>query len=251
MKRIFFVVFVTISTLISCKSNRYHIQSIEGKQININKKIASDTQFLEYIAPYRTHIEEELNTILTYNPTDLVKDIPQLNTPLSNLMADAAYEQAQPVFLGRTGKNIDFAMFNWGGIRSDLPKGNVTTRSVFNLMPFENRLVIIEMTGEKIMELAHYLIQMKKSHPLSKQIELHFAQDTIISLKINGKDVKKDQHYFVCTSDYLANGGDKMDFFKNPISLLDIDYLFRNALIDYFTKIDTIQVQSDNRFKQL
>ena len=251
MKKNFFVIFATIFIFISCKSNRYHIQSIKGKQININQEMVSDTQISDYITPYRTHIEEELNTILTYNPTDLVKDVPELNAPLCNLMADAAYQQAQPVFFHRTGKNIDFALFNWGGVRSDLPKGNVTTRSVFNLMPFENRLVIVEITGEKIYEMAHYLIQMKKSHPLSKQIELHFTQDTIVSLKINGKAVEKDQHYFVCTSDYLANGGDKMDFFRNPISLLDIDYLFRNALIDFFTKIDTIQVRSDNRFKQL
>ncbi len=70
----------------------------------------------------------------------------------------------------------------------------------------------------------------------------------VISASVNGKSIDPDQNYFVATSDYLQQGGDSMYFFSDPVNLYNIDYKLRNAIIDYFHKIDTIKAKQDNRF---
>src|SRR5690606_3506746 len=102
------------------------------------------------------------------------------------------------------------------------------------------------------MELIDYLAKSKTAHPISKQLELHLNSDgSIANASILKKPIDVTKSYYIATSDFLANGGDHMDFFKNPISTTDIDYLLRNQIIDYFVKNDTIKASVDQRFIQL
>jgi 2',3'-cyclic-nucleotide 2'-phosphodiesterase (5'-nucleotidase family) len=68
-----------------------------------------------------------------------------------------------------------------------------------------------------------------------------------INIKINGKDLDPNATYYVATSDYLANGGDNMLFFKKGTQRYDLDYKLRAVLIDYFTQVDTIIAPKDTR----
>ena len=113
-------------------------------------------------------------------------------------------------------------------------------------MPFDNELVVVKLTGEKISELATYFINNKKAHPLSKNIEL-IIQESNYNLKINEEEFDNNKTYTVLTSDYLQEGGDKMDFFKKPTKLIKLDYKIRDAIIDFFMKTDTLQTAIDNR----
>jgi 5'-nucleotidase len=93
-----------------------------------------------------------------------------------------------------------------------------------------------------------YLERAKTAHPVSG-IQIEMDQDyKVTSAKINGEDIDEDKTYFVATSDYLQQGGDNMNFFKDPIQLYKVDYKLRNAIIDYFKKVDTVRVEKDNRF---
>ena len=116
------------------------------------------------------------------------------------------------------------------------------------LMPFENEIVVAELSGEKIKEMLTYLERAKTAHPVSG-IQIEMDQDyKVTSAKIKGEEIDEDKTYFVATSDYLQKGGDNMSFFKNPIELYKVDYKLRNAIIDYFKKVDTLKVDKDNRF---
>ena len=202
----------------------------------------------EFIKPYREKVEGEMNTVLSYTEKDLVRTDGELESSLGNLMADLCFKRANPVFSSRTSKNIDFALFNYGGIRAGITKGGIKTENAFQLMPFENSLVVVELTSEKIKELVKYLINGKRAHPLSKQINLTITKIGY-NLTINKKPIEDSKTYFVLTSDYLQNGGDHMNFFKNPVSIVNLDYKLRNAIIDYFKETDTIQVKLDGRFR--
>ncbi|WP_298286936.1 5'-nucleotidase C-terminal domain-containing protein [Lutibacter sp.] len=245
----FIISFFTLLLVISCKNEPQHLVKIEGKLLPVNEKLESVKEIEDFIQPYKEKVEKEMNTVLSYTKTDLVRTDSQLESSLGNLMADLCFERANPVFNSRTGKNIDFAMFNYGGIRAGITKGNITTENAFNLMPFENSLVVTELTYEKINELAQYLINGKRAHPISKQVNLVVTKDGF-DLKINHKTIEKNKTYFVLTSDYLQNGGDNMVFFKEPVTLHKLDYKVRNAIIDYFKEIDTVKVKLDGRFRK-
>ena len=225
---------------------------IKAKNIPIDENSPQEATIENFIAPYRQHVDNEMNKVLAQNAQDLVKDRnnPPLNAPITNFFADAVYETVAPYYKQRTGQTIDFVLLNFGGIRSDLPKGDITMGSAYNLMPFENEMVVLTMSGEKVQELADYLIKHRLPHPLSKQVQLQITHDgKITHFTIHGKPFNPKATYLVATSDYLMYGGDAMYFFSNPLKTDMLDYKVRNVLIDYFTKIDTLHAKQDNRFE--
>jgi len=247
MKKII-ILFFTIFLLFSCKNEPQHLVKIEGKLIPINEELTSKKAIEAIIEPFKVKVEAEMNAVLSYTPNELNRVDGKLESSLGNLMADLCFEKANPVFNSRTGKNIDFTMLNFGGIRAGISKGNITMEHAFNLMPFENELVVVELTSEKINELVNYLITSNRAHPVSKHLNLEITKKGY-NLKINNKPIDISKTYYVLTSDYLQNGGDNMNFFKNPVSLTKIDYKVRNAIIDYFKENDTIKVNLDGRFR--
>ncbi|WP_417362959.1 5'-nucleotidase C-terminal domain-containing protein [Galbibacter sp.] len=247
-----FVIFTTFMLCISCQQKDPKIQEIHGREIAMVDSIPEIDSIKKFITPYRTHIKEVLDTPLSYAPKTMQKSDGALNSSIGNFIADLTYEVSNPVFEKRTGKTIDFALLNHGGIRSIISQGVVSRRTAYQVMPFENRVLILEISGEKLMELLIYLAESKTAHPISKQLQLQLkANGDIAMATINNQAIDVTKNYFVVTSDFLANGGDHMNFFKNPISTTDIDYLLRNEIIDYFTKIDTIRAAVDQRFTQL
>ncbi len=246
MKNTILILFITLLS-VSCKKEPQYLVKIEGKQLPISAEISTNKAIEDFIQPYKEKVEAEMNTILSYTPKDLVRTDGKLESSLGNLMADLCFEKSNPVFNSRTGKNIDFAMFNFGGIRAGITKGAIKTINAFNLMPFENSLVVVEMTAEKVTELAKYLIAQNKAHPISKQLKLTVKTNGY-DLTIDNQPLDNSKTYFVLTSDYLQNGGDNMVFFKDPVKLFKLDYKVRNSIIDYFTEIDTVKVELDGRF---
>ena len=240
--------FLLSIALIACKGNNFQTAKIEGKRIGIDEEITADSEIKEFIAPYKDHLNNTLDSTLAYNPKNMIKTDGDLNTAIGNLMADVVMEQAKPVFKNRTGETIDMVLLNFGGIRSGLNKGKITTRSAYALMPFENAIVVTELKGTKIKEMLSYLEKAKTAHPVSG-IQITMKQNyKVIDARINGEQIRDDENYFVATSDYLQQGGDNMIFFKNPVNLYKIDYKIRNAIIDYFKKVDTLTTKKDNRF---
>ncbi|MCX2680043.1 5'-nucleotidase [Galbibacter sp. EGI 63066] len=225
------------------------MKEISGKELNITDTIQAVDSLESFIKPYRERIKAILDEPLAYNPKGMAKNDGGLNSAIGNFMADIVYEESNPVFKKRTGKDIDFVLLNHGGIRAVMSKGIVNQRVIYQIMPFENTVVVIEMTHEKLNDLIAYLAKYQVAHPISKQLQLVLNHDNSVkSVLINGKPIDKNKTYYVATSNYLADGGDHMDFFANPVSKTELDYLIRNQMIDHLEKIDTIKATTDNRF---
>lgn len=237
--------------LICCKGtekNTKNISEVSSERISVNGEINADKEIANFIKPYKEHLNATLDSVLAYNPNLLSKNDGDLNTAIGNLMADVVLQQANPVIKKRTGREIDMVLLNHGGIRAELPAGDITTRSAYNLMPFENEIVVAELTGTQLKEMLKYLEKAKTAHPVSG-IKIKANSDfKIMEATINGKKIDENKTYFVATSDYLFNGGDNMSFFKDPVNLYGSDYKIRNALIDHFTKTDTIRAKIDDRY---
>lgn len=243
--------FILGITLIGCKQAPVSVTKITAENIDITDSLETVAKIDSFIKPYRDHINKDLSSVLAYSVATYSKLDGELNTAIGNFMADIVYEQANPIFKSRTGKDIDFVLLNHGGIRSIISKGNVTTRTAYQVMPFENSIVVLDLPGKQVQELIEYLVRNKRAHPISK---LTIEVDSEFKLKkalIKGKPFDLNKNYLVCTNDYLANGGDRMNFFKTNDSLYVLDYKIRNALIDYLKKVDTISPTRDNRFIQV
>ncbi|MDB4752231.1 5'-nucleotidase C-terminal domain-containing protein [Winogradskyella sp.] len=245
------ILLFSTAAFLSCVED-YHLTKIKGKRIEINNEINGDKSIEEFVKPFRENVNKNLDSVISFALQTYSKSDGEYNTAIGNLMADAVFEEANPLFNKQTGQNIDFVILNHGGIRSIIPKGNITTRTAYKVMPFENSTVVVSLKGTQINEMLKYLSMAKRAHPLSKQVQITLDKDfQVTSASINNQPIDADRTYYVATNDYLYNGGDRMSFFHPNDSLYVLDYKIRNVLIDYFKKRDTISPKIDNRFIQL
>jgi 2',3'-cyclic-nucleotide 2'-phosphodiesterase (5'-nucleotidase family) len=232
--------------LLSCKNVDRNLSKITAKIVVIDSTIEPSIKIERMIAPYKEKLIDEMEQVLSYTSKDLTRKTFAMQSTLGNLKADMCFEMSTTLFKEKTNTAIDFAMFNYGGLRASISAGSVTKAEAFKLMPFENELVVVNITAKKVVALINYFIQNKTAHPLSKNIALLIKENTY-KLKINDQTFDKNKTYNVLTSDYLQDGGDKMNFFKNPERLTKLNYKVRDAIINYFEKVDTLKISIDKR----
>lgn len=245
-----FVIFLTLFFIFSCSPKNYNLNKIEGKQIPVTEKAAETPEIEKFIKPYRDHINQDLDNILAFCPQTLDKSDGKWQTSIGSLLADVCLQRGNIVFKAREKKDIDLCLLNHGGIRAILPKGNVTTRTAFEIMPFENNLVVLALKGEQIQDIAAYIIKEKKPQPLSGMTFTITKQNTAKDIQVQGKPLDLNKTYYVATNDYLANGGDSMNFFAKSTEKFDLNYKLRNVLIDYFKEVDTVLAPKNIRITE-
>lgn len=239
-----------ISLVLSCDNSK-KLVTTGGQNISINKDLQAVKDIEYIISPYKENLDKTMNEVLSFSMDTYSKNDGDYNTAVGNLMADAVFELTSPLFKSRTGKNIDMVLLNHGGIRSNLPKGNITTKTAYSLMPFENSVVVTALKGSVILEMTNYLKSFKKAHPISGLELVLNADNSYRKILVGGKSVDSEKTYYVATNDYLYKGGDRMDFFKKSDTLYDLNYKIRNVLLDYFSKNDTLNPTTDRRFIKL
>ncbi|MGB5275417.1 MAG: 5'-nucleotidase [Flavobacteriaceae bacterium] len=237
--------------MLSCQRQPPRLSEISGKQLPIASTLLIDDSVDAFIAPYRNRLNAVLDSTLAIAARPITKTDGDYNSSLGNLMADIIFTEANPIFEMRTGHPIDFVLLNFGGIRAPIAPGRVTARTAYEVMPFENSIVVVKINGKTVLKLVEYLIESKKAHPISGiQIVLD-DNNHPVKISIQGKPFDERNDYFVATSDYLLGGGDSMFFFKEAMEHINLDYYIRNAMIDHFKKVDTLSPVVDDRFYKI
>jgi 2',3'-cyclic-nucleotide 2'-phosphodiesterase (5'-nucleotidase family) len=223
LKNTILLLFILLS---SCKV--WHISEENGQKIQVeNEAVTKDAKILAMIEPYKQELGEVMNIEIGTNAEDMSKGKPE--SLLTNWFADALHQKTTDYYKKGT---VDFTVSNYGGIRIPvLAAGKITRGSIFELMPFDNMIVVIEMVDTTIMKLFNHMAG-DKGWPISKEATYTVKNGKAINIRINGKPLEKGKIYRVSTSDYLANGGDKCYFFKEG-KREDLGILMRDGLIQY------------------
>lgn len=218
--------FINILLLNACKPPIYHKTDVTS--VKINSEQPTSIQAASLIKPYKEELDAEMNEVLVISAEEFPKEKGKSETKLGNLVADLSLEVANGLYKPTDNHNIDFCLLNFGGLRTSLPKGEITRGKVFELMPFENELVVVTITKENLNSLIEYL---KKSggQPISGGLSISFGEPITEVVE----DWVANEHIKVLTSDYLANGGDNMNFFLNPIKTEPVGIKLRDAIIQY------------------
>ena len=241
-----FVLLLTFIAVISCAEKKYAVTKIEGKEIGITDKNSEVAEIENFIKPYRDKIDADLNTVLSNAPETIDKS-GEWQTPMGNFLADITFEKSNKVFQLREKKSVDICLLNHGGIRTIIPKGDVTARNAFEIMPFENTVVVVVLKGEQVLDIVNYIITEKKPHPLKGMTFTIDKDNKPKNILVNNSPLDLDKIYYVVTSDYLSYGNDNMLFFKKGIQKYNLDYKLRNIIIDYFKENKTIVANKDIR----
>lgn len=208
----------------------HHLANRTANLIGVDSVSAiDDSSVANFLKPYRQGIDRTMNEVLATSTGPIEKGQP--DGPLNDLLTDALLLQS----VQRYGKPIDCAHLNYGGIRDNLPKGGITIGSVFEVMPFDNQLVVLTLKGDMLLQLLNHFAKGNKLVVGGIRAKIHNEQVQSITFT-NGRTLQPNEMYTVAMSDYIANGGDNASFLQNPVKREDINYLIRDALIDYFRK---------------
>lgn len=237
-----FVLFLTILQFAACGTTGLYNSKIEARKTAIDASITQKADLENYIAPYRDSIDHDLATVISYAPETFDKSKGKWNTTIGNLLAEATYQKTDKLFFSRNNLHVDTCMLNHGGIRSIIAKGPVTTRTAFEIMPFENSLKVIALKGTQLREMADYIAREKRPHPLAGITITLDANGMVKNVAVQGKPLENEKTYYVSTIDYLIGGGDNMMFFAVNEGVFDLEYKLRDLYIDYFKETDTLPV---------
>jgi len=202
-----FAILMAIFCLFSCKATNY-LQSIETSQerLNADLGVEEDAAIKALIQPYKVKLDQQMNQVIGETTTDLKKKRPE--STLGNWMADAIQRQAEK----HLSQPIAFAIQNYGGIRiPQIKKGNITRGMIYELMPFDNTVVILSLNKAEVQELINH-ITSGGGWPVSKGIKVNQQASGKLDIEIDGKALMEGEMYKVALPDYVANGGSDSDF---------------------------------------
>ncbi|HOC53082.1 MAG TPA: 5'-nucleotidase C-terminal domain-containing protein [Caldisericia bacterium] len=218
--------------------------------IPITDTIKEDSTIKAIITPYEEKLKKEMDVVIGETLVDLDGErgnVRTKETNLGNLVADFMKELA----------NSDIAITNGGGIRASIKKGLVKIGDAYNVLPFDNLIVKIEVTGKDIVEaiengvsqvetaqgrfpqISGLVVKVNKNKPpMSRVVEVLF----------NGEPIELDKIYTVATNDFMASGGDGYTSFKNAkSSVWATGNWMRDDFVEYIKKHSPLNPQVEGR----
>ncbi|MDP3914442.1 MAG: 5'-nucleotidase C-terminal domain-containing protein [Bacteroidota bacterium] len=247
MRRLF-LTFSVILILFSCNKHLV-VHEVNTKNISIDSNVGPPDLLVEtMVKPYRDSIEHDMSTLVAVSSAPLVKGKPE--SKLTNLVSDILLNSAASYCLKQNLKvQPDAAYVNYGGLRASLPQGKITVERIFELMPFENEIVLIKISGASFMLMAEKIAARGGEGVAG--MKLGIRNGKVSSLIVADKTIDPKASYWLVTNDYIANGGDQMSMFDNPEERINTGLKIRDVLIqvlsDDYKKNGIIEVKEDGR----
>lgn len=243
MKKIIGGILISLG-LLSCSKNWVKTSVETEKNLRITTEIPEDAQISALVLPYKKELQNKMNEKISYTDIELTKEGAG-GGYLGNLLADYTFESASQWAKNHQIPNVDACVLNIGGIRSVIPKGDILLHHIYEVMPFENELVIVEMEGKDMTELFNYYLENKKNNPVSK-IFIQTEKGKILKSLIGNQPIKNNKKYYIATSDYLALGGDNMIFFSKG-KIINTEKKLRDVFIEKFKENKKVKISSEKR----
>jgi 2',3'-cyclic-nucleotide 2'-phosphodiesterase (5'-nucleotidase family) len=209
----------------------------------VDPSVEEDRILEAIVAPYRARMGEEIGQVIGEATGLLAKSIPE--GTLGNFATDA--------MLWTANRSLDdpvtMALTNNGGLRIPVAAGPITVAQMFELMPFENRLSVLVLPGDRVQELCHQIAE-KRGEPIagfSFHIAIEDGKRVAQDIRVGGEPLDLDAKYRLVTNDYMANGGDSFEAMENPAERIDLPVLLRDAFIAYVQHMKVIEPKMEGR----
>lgn len=191
----------------------------------VGSAITPDAGAAAYIKPFHEQVEQQMQVVIGQAPVALGKN-PGEN-PIVNFVSDLQRTAASQYFKGET---IDLGVMTNGGMRNALPAGNITVGNAFELMPFENELVVLDAPGPVVQQLFDYSAPIGMA--VSGAVYTVGPDKRPQNILIGGQPFDPAKTYPIAMSDYLAGGGDNMLFLRG-VPERSTGLLLRTAIADH------------------
>ena len=234
--------------------SRFRLQSADFQAIAVTDSVADDPQVAAVIGEYEKQLNTSLGEVIgkTSVALDARASVVRFGeSNLGNFLADVY----------RHSVGADCALVNSGGIRSDSTygPGDLTKKDILSILPFENTLVKVRLTGAHIKRLLEHGVSAagQEDGRFPQVSGLSFTYDAslpvgarVTSIELAGKAIDSATSYTLAVSAYLLGGGDGYDF-KGAEVLVKPEEgpVEPDVVMETIKKAGTIEPRLENRIK--
>jgi len=166
-------------------------------------------------------------------------------SPLGDMVTDAMREAV----------DADVAFTNLGGIRANIGMGIITPRDVFQVVPFENKLVYFEMTGSFLKHVIEWRVKGMRQGAYVSGVKIAYSRkrpdfDRVVEFTVGGEPWDPDRIYRVVTTDFIAEGNVGLQILTevDKAYVTNTDVTVKQAMIDYIKKHSPLEPRIEGRF---
>lgn len=220
--------------LLSCEAGYEARVENSSARIAMDTTIVADGSIEALIAPYKQELDAQMNRVIGEASAEFNNNAePTGESTLGDFVSDLLLVQSRKEY----GSDVDLAVINHrGGLRTSIRQGSISVRNIFELMPFENEIWILELSGEQIQMLFDNAAR-RKSNVIAGATFSIVEDDRAEDILINGMPFEADRSYKVSISDYLAGGGGGHGFLSDLEPLQDNDRLCRDMIIEHIEEV--------------
>lgn len=200
-----------------------------------------DSVISEMLDQYRPRYKQEMEVPIAEVSQPLYFGKPE--SPLGNLVADALRYRAAR----ETRSFINLALIGDSSFRLNLEEGELTRGDVLEFMPYDNSLVLLKLKGENVYSLSQE-IAGRGGVPVSGlrfRLEGRTARDVLVNSGI----IEPDNHYWLATSSWIADGGENFKALRNPLERVELPLTIKDLYLDYFSNQRMIAPETDGRIR--
>lgn len=192
---------------------------------NLGAAAEVDSSIIHFIQPFHDSLGKEMQQVIAVSDVTMNKAKPE--SLMGNFVADLLLEKGRAYHNGAG----DFAVVNYGGLRiPSIPAGNITKGIIYELMPFDNFMVILELKGLDVKQLLD-AIAAQGGWPVSG-IKFTIHDGKAQDIYIGGKSLENNRIYQIIISDYLADGGESLLFLRSE-KRTNTGLLIRDVILQY------------------
>jgi 2',3'-cyclic-nucleotide 2'-phosphodiesterase (5'-nucleotidase family) len=208
----------------------------QAQVLPVNGEVAEDPAILKAIEPARAEIIKTFEQPLVDCPKGLFKGRGTDENLLGYWVADEMRKRASAA----TGTEVAFAFTNRGGLRANLRAGMLKVGDIFELMPFENELVVIELTGAEVIKVVESGVLRRGGEPVSGvkvRVSGTAARPQISITWADGRPIDPAATVKAASTDYLVGGGDGYRSLREGRRPFTTGLLLRQILLDACTEL--------------
>lgn len=223
-----------------CQRPQARVDQTESIPIDASLDSIQDTAYLTFLAPHMAMLDELGHMVIAYTNQPLTFSEPE--GTMLNWASDALLAQARKCYPGR----VDIAVVNKGGLRTEWQAGDITVRNVYELMPFNNELVVLTLQGQYLLELCQVFVEDNGQGIANMTV---IGEDNqLAEALVGGQPIDPEAFYTVATSNYLAGGTDHMTPLTHSIETWPSGKFIRDLYIDEAKQQQTLTPSLDHRF---
>jgi 2',3'-cyclic-nucleotide 2'-phosphodiesterase (5'-nucleotidase family) len=241
--RLIVVLLLPIFALFSCATK---IRYRESTNLIIDDRLGNHGDLQNWLQPFTDSIALEMNQIVGFaaqhyanmRSKGRITQEQDEHAELSRIVSDWTLDFAKEWALNNAKTPPEMAILNHHGLRRNLDSGNISVGTIFEIMPFDNEVVLLTLSGNQMIELFNFVARLGGS-PISGA-EIHIGDTQFVNAIIGGNRFDSRRSYQVATIDFMQSGGDGFTMLKNPKSQIKTGVFLRDVMLSK-TQQETIQ----------